>query len=126
MSMKRDATVLDEETMKGLLLLRKSQLMTKSTTPPLSEVHAVVSDSTMFLLKAKCGTKLNEAFPDSSMVAFAAASSENVDITLVDKFSETEWIFKCLHTPSVEKFLFRGQFRAMGYDLLVTPHLPFL
>ena len=125
-SVKRDSSVLDEDTMKGLLLLRKARMVSKVE----DELPAVTPQPTpaslMFVIKEKNGLNLQKLYGDGTSVAFAAAASENIDITLLDKYSDTKWIFKAASPETAQSFVERGQFRALGHDLIVSPHLPYI
>ena len=124
-SAKRDCSVLDEDTMKGLLLLRKARTVRTEEELPQAEPKPTPMNL-MFVIKAKCGMNLQKVFGDGTAVAFAAAASENIDISLLDKYNESEWIFKASNPDNAQAILDRGQFRALGYDLVVSPHLPYI
>ena len=125
-SVKRDSSVLDEDTMKGLLLLRKTRTLNKAEEELPMATPKPTPANLMFVVKTRNGLNLQKIFGDGTPVAFAAAASENIDIALLDKYSECEWIFKAANPESALAFMERGHFRALGHDLVVSPHLPYI
>jgi hypothetical protein len=92
-------------------LFRKILLESTTTT-----IRAESDD--LFALFSMTALNLHEAIGDPMVIICAAASSENMDLSVFKKSNDLEWIFKSKNSESTLKILEVGKLRVLGYELV--------
>jgi hypothetical protein len=67
---------------------------------------------------------LKELFINGTIISFAVAGAENVDLQILDYYNDFEWIFESPDIQGIAELLVRGSIRVLGYDLVLSSHLP--
>jgi hypothetical protein len=109
-------TAIDGLNGKSRLLLRKILLDPFDMNDGLNE--------NVFSLFSSKGLNLEEVIGDAMLVVFAAAASESIDLVLVEKINEQEWIFKSKNQESTQRIIEIGKIHVLRHELLLSRHLP--
>ena len=89
-----------------------------------SNESATIDSTTIFSVTSSTMLNLTEVFGDGEIVEVAVAAAENIEVKLVEKLNDFEWVFRANTYEAAEKLLKLGQFRVLGYNLIANAVLP--